>query len=156
MTQRPHKPINRHNLTIHSDYEVLEWSPTLGDNEGSDDETYVSQVGRGIREGRWITFTLNMTVNSLGSLTGGDAVRIQLMPYPFRNLSVYNPVFPVYGTSLAITDQSSLVARGIGGSSNIVVYTYDLVTGASILTITELSAAGSLQISGRYETDDVT
>lgn len=152
------KHAERHLMRLHTDVEVLEFTPSIGDNnlDGSGEgQAYTTQIGRGIRHGRWITFTVSVIISDLGTLAVGEAVRILGLPYPHRNLAIYNPVFPVYATSLAITDQSSLVARGIGGASEIVIYTYDLVTGTSVLTIAELSAAGHLQVSGTYETDDI-
>lgn len=152
------KHAERHLMRLHTDVEVLEWTPEIGDDSfnGSDEgQVYAFQIGRGIRHGRWITFTIDIEITTLGTLAVGENVRVLNMPYPFRNLANYLPTFPVVGTSLAITDQSSLVALGINNTDHMDIHTYDDVAGVTILTVAELSAAGILRISGTYETDDI-
>jgi len=149
----------QHRMGLHTDYEPILFTPTLADDDldgTGEGQVYSVQIGRARRIGNWIDFALALTTTDLGTLTGANGANVLGLPYPIRTLVDYFATFVLFGSSLNITASENLVGRGVSGTSHIELFVWNQGAGPGILTITELSVGALLNISGTYETDDLT
>ena len=130
-------------------YEEGTFLPIITDNDGTQG-TYSRQLGHYTKIGNSVSYTIDVIVNSLGSMTGGDTVRIGGLPFV---AGVDDKAFAVgYGNSLAITAGNYVSGWISGNSSTGVFVVWDATTGATGMTITQLSAGGSFKMFGTYNT----
>ena len=131
------------------DYELGTFSPIITDNDGTQG-TYTRQVGHYTKIGDSLSYTIDVVVNSLGSMTGSDYCRIGGLPFVAGS---DDRAFAVgYGTSLAITAGNYVSGWISGGAATGLFAVWDATTGASYMTITQLSAGGGFKIFGTYNT----
>ena len=146
-------------MLLHSDYETIEFTPSIGDDDldgSGEGQAYTVQIGRARRQGNWVDFQLAVTISDLGTLTGANGANVLGLPYSMRTLANYLQTFNIAGESLGITATESLAARGVSGGSHIELYVWNAAAGVAVLTVTELTVGAILNISGSYETDDLT
>jgi hypothetical protein len=125
------------------------FTPIITDNGGTQG-TYSRQVGNYTKNGDSVSYTIDIIVDSLGSMTGSDTCRLGGLPFTAGS---GDKAFAVgYGNSLAIT-AGNMVSGWISGSSAVGLFVvWDATTGATAMTITQLSAGGSFKFFGTYNT----
>lgn len=135
-------------------YEEGTWEPALTDDSfnTSEGQTYSVQFGRYTKIGDKVFINMRMTMTGLGTLTTGDAVRIAGLP--FTPNTTANNVFAltvsrVFNVSLG--GAYSVAAFCGGGTLGALAYKFSTASGSTILTIAELTASGSIEISGFYQ-----
>ena len=137
-----------------SHYEEGTFTPTIQDASYSDSEsqTYNSQDASYQRVGNRVHFFIFMHVNSIGTLTGGNAAVIGGMPFAAKNSTGYYQALTVgsFGSG-AITQGYAVSARINLNESFIRMEIFDVATGTTQLTVTEFSADGNMTIAGTYE-----
>lgn len=120
-----------------------------GSGEG---QTYGVQMGRYAKRGRIVHFTCRVDITSLGTLT--TTARTQLVGLPFACATVTNLVQAVVGAGflLALSAAGQNIVGSIeSGFSHINCQNWDSTAGVSNFALSELSADGSLRLSGSYE-----
>jgi hypothetical protein len=125
------------------------FTPIITDNGGTQG-TYTRQVGNYTKNGNSVSYTIDVIVNSLGSMTGGDTARLGGLPFvPGSG----DKAFAVgYSTSLAITAGNYVSGWVSGGATTGVFVVWDATTGATAMTITQVSAGGQFKMFGAYNT----
>lgn len=128
------------------------FTPTIQDASLSDseDQTYTNQSGYYVRNGNLVSFWIDITINSLGTLTGGDQIRVAGLPFAVSASVSRVAVHSGFASSLAITAGQYISGHINGGNTYIVMHKWNATVGTNGLTITELSAGGQLVLSGVY------
>lgn len=141
------------------DYEEGTWTPGISDSsldlEGDDkSQAYSVQVGHYTKIGRLVTISGNITMTSIGSMTGGNTASIVGLPFTSKNVTSYSAsVHFGNGSGLAIGDNHSIAGVILLNRVYIDVKEWDATTGvASAMTVTQLSADGHLEFSASYIT----
>ena len=125
------------------------FTPIITDNGGTQG-TYTRQEGNYTKTGDSVSYTIDIIVNSLGSMTGGDYCRIGGLPFVSGS---GDKAFAVgYGNSLAITAGNYVSGWISGGAATGLFVVWDATTGSNYMTITQLSTGGGLKIFGTYDT----
>lgn len=143
-------------IDLLDNYEEGTFTPELWDDSGSGSEgqTYNSpgQDGYYTRIGNMVHINIHLSVNSLGTLSGGQGARIGGLPFA-NTASHISAIYVGNAASLNIT-AGYAVSGSIAASASVIdLQIWDGTTGTSALTITELSAGGTLIIQGSYPTD---
>lgn len=135
------------------DIERGEWVATLQDaSRSADGQTHTTQIGRYYKVGSFVYWTVNLVMNSIVGLTGGEPAVIAGLPFVSRNeAGVIWSAVGGHGDSLAIPDQSSVSGRIQPNDDVIELLHWSLVSGSTSMTVTEVSAGGILRLSGVYE-----
>lgn len=136
-------------------YEEGTFTPEIADNNlngSGEGQVYNYRVGRYVRIGRIVTFELAVSISSLGTLTTSQQTNIVGLPVTSANISNMDAACTVGGCgSMAITAGYAVTARIVENASYIVALLFDSGTGTSNLLLSELSAGGSIRVSGTYE-----
>ena len=128
-----------------------EWVPELFDSTLATDPsppTYVTQEGWFQKIGDIVTVSARITVSDLGGLTGGDQAFVGNLPFMNNNTSARASASIGLANGLAITAET--VVTGRVTSNFIELRVWDATTGTSILTITQFSATGDIEITATY------
>lgn len=127
------------------------FTPTIQDSSLSDSEgqTYTNQTGYYIKRGSIVYFWLDVTINSLGTMTGGDNAVIAGLPFT-SNANVRSACSVGIGLSLAITAGVAVTAYVVNNTNHIALLKWSATAGTPPLTITEISTGGRLMVSGNY------
>lgn len=127
------------------DYEEGTWTPTVTD--GTNNATYVTQVGLYKKIGNTVFVEGLVWVNSIGSV--GNA-RIAGLPFAIGGSSY--PTFSFgYATSLNGTAGYNLSGYGSPGDSFFRIARWDAAGGTTEATGTELSDSAQMRFNGFYE-----
>ena len=133
------------------DYEEGTFTPQIADatHDGSGEgQTYTTQTGKYTKIGDLVFIQLYLAVNSLGTLTGGDTAHIEGLPF---TTSGRGSLTVGAAGSLALNNASETVAANLNnGVTYITLRNWDSTGGVSVLTITEFSAGGEIEIAGFY------
>ena len=132
------------------DYEEGTWTPVVTD--GTNDATMYTSAGNGgkyTKIGNLVTFTAQVTVDSIGSV--GANARIKGLPFT-NGIAGSNRagVSVGYGANLNITAGRALSAYVELNQTNIYIFDWAATTGSTALNGSEISDDGSLFISGHY------
>lgn len=148
--------LNVNRVAVRGDYQWGTWEPNVVDGSLSTGEgqTYSLRVGEWERENGWCEFTATVTLTSLGTLTTSQFTNIITLPFLSKVLTGQDTAVTVKATGLGMPAATSLVGLILEGTSRIKIFVYDETGGSSELTLAELSATGSLTISGKYPVDD--
>jgi hypothetical protein len=135
-------------------YEEGTFTPSVADNsnDGSgESQSYTVQAGMYTRIGQMVFGRIQVVVDSLGSLTTSEAMKIMGLPFTSRNLhGSTGGGFLLTALGLAIPDNSS-----VGGfiNSNVAyvrMMVSDVTTGSRVLLLSEYSADGNIDICFQY------
>ena len=136
---------------LFDDYEEGTFTPQIADatHDGSGEgQTYTTQTGKYTKIGDLVFIQLYLAVNSLGTLTGGDTAHIEGLPF---TTSGRGSLTVGAAGSLALNNASETVAANLNnGVTYITLRNWDSTGGVSVLTITEFSAGGEIEIAGFY------
>ena len=126
------------------------FTPTIQDTSFSDAEgqTYNTQNGYYWIHGGLCFFWVDIGINSLGTLTVGDAAYIANLPFAatYGNYTIsFN-----YGSSLNITAGYQPVGRILSGQTHAILQQFGGTAGTGNMTIGNLSAGGRLIGTGFY------
>lgn len=130
-----------------------EWTPTIQDSSLSDGEsqTYSRQTGHYIKIGRHVLFRGEITITSLGSLTGGDPTYLAGLPFTSSNENNSDGSLSIgSGTSLDLAGGAYISGLIDTNRTYANLLIWDTVAGSDTLTITELSAGAWLRFHGHY------
>jgi hypothetical protein len=141
------------------DYEEGTWTPGISDSsldpEGDDkSQGYDTNVTTGhyTRVGRLVTFTGQIGMTSLGTMTETNTASIVGLPFTSKNVTSY--VASVHfgnATGLAIGDNHSISGQINLNTAYISMKEWDSTVGvASAMLISQLSADGTMEFSGHY------
>ena len=120
-----------------------------GDNES---QGYGTQVGWYIRVGGVCHWWVRLVMNSLGTMTTGDAATLVGLPFTSKNTSSHDSAVNVArGGDLAISSGQSVTGWIEPNVARVILRLWDSATGDTNFLISELSADGSLTVSGSYE-----
>ncbi len=139
-------------ITSFSDYEEGVFTPQLGDqnlNGTGECQAYTTQVGLYTKVGRVVTFTIRLTMSSVGSL----ATRLNILGLPFvSNATTFADTGVAVGlvNNAAITAGYSVSGVIFKGTSHIQLELSDATTGTTVLAPAELSDDGLLILGGSY------
>lgn len=124
------------------------WDDSLS---GAESQTYTARSGVYRKHGDMVFFWIDITVNSLGTLTTSQRARIGALPFvSLTSGGILTAVSVGYADSLAITAGTSVSATIPVNSSHIDLWLGDVATGISSLLLSELSTGGRLAVSGIY------
>ena len=134
-------------------YEEGTFTVTIQDDSRDDNsQSYNHQFGRYTKIGRTVFVNIVLEIASLGSLaTGEDAV---LTGIPFTPATISNAKWSLTcanGKSLAITSSTNVGAHLVSNDVVMVLTLWDASGGVTGLTVGELSAGGTLNLTGHYE-----
>mgnify|MGYP003638061261 FL=1 len=91
-------------------------------------------------------------MNSLGTMTTGDAATLVGLPFTSKNTSSHDSAVNVArGGDLAISSGQSVTGWIEPNVARFILRLWDSATGDTNFLISELSADGSLTVSGSYE-----
>ncbi len=131
------------------------WTIVLEDP--SDNPAVLStNIGRWTRNGNTCTFQGFFVVSSIAGMTGSAGVELKGLPFKAKN--VINALWPFavgFAVGLNIAAGQNVVGYILNNTTEGRLRTWDLTTGTSVLTVDELTAAGSLAFSGSYEIEDI-
>ena len=132
------------------DYEEGTFTPTLQDISQSDAEgqTYTTQEGNYTKIGNVVYIQIKLTMLSLGTLNTGNQCRIANLPFTVGSRD--GNCYIGRGDNLSIT--AGVSVHGIFNSldTEILLFQFNGISGVSTFDIGELSADGSIQLSGFY------
>jgi hypothetical protein len=136
------------------DYEEGSWTPALADNSGDgsgESQTYGGQTGRYTKIGNRVFISCDLTLTSIGSLTGAQGARIVGLPFTSNATSGVVGSIAGIGFDVAIGADQSISGYIADNKAHISLYLWDATTGTTILTVTEWSATGRLILTGSYQ-----
>lgn len=134
-----------------SNYAEGTFTPTIQDDTRSDSEsqTYAVQLGRFTRIGNMYFLSGTITLSSLGTLTGSEQAVIANIPVAAKTAAGESWSFTVgYSNGLAVTAGNYITGILDSAEQVIKLYKHSDTTGATALTLTELSADGHIEFSG--------
>jgi hypothetical protein len=134
-----------------SNYAEGTFTPTIQDDSRSDAESqaYTTQLGRFTRVGNMYFLTGTIVLSSLGSLTGSEQAVIANIPTAALTAAGESWSFTVgYSNGLAVTAGNYITGVLDSAEQVIKLYKHSATTGATALTLTELSADGHIEFSG--------
>ncbi len=131
------------------------WTPSIGDAslDGSGEgQAYSRQVGRWTKTGNLLTFSGQVEISDLGTLTTAETAHILGLPYSALSTANTQSAISVgFADSLALSNTGESVAGFVvPGTKNIQLQLCDATTGTTDMTVAELSAGGRLIFSGHY------
>ena len=135
------------------DYEEGTFTPELWDssNSGAEGQTYSVQAGRYTKIGDRVFFNLRIVVTGLGTLTAGDSARIGGLPFTANaTANTQSGGAVLNGGGLNITAGYNITTYADTGTNYLLLPIWDSATGTTLATVGEISASGSLIISGHY------
>jgi hypothetical protein len=133
------------------DYEEGDFTPVISDNSGAGGG-YAAQVGRYVKIGKNVFWTVNVTLNSLTGLTGTEEVQILGLPFTSDSTGVNSTLGQAgQSTGLVITAGHSYVGTIAPNSAVIRPRVWDATTGNTAMLISELSASAALSMAGMYQ-----
>lgn len=137
------------------DYEEGAWIPQIADNNLDGDgesQTYTAQIGTYTKVGNRVHCQGELRVNSIGSLTGGEQVRILGLPFALVNTGSFRGSIAI-GTmsSLAVAAQDAPHGFVEPNTAIVVMENWDAVGPATAMSITEWSAGGAISFTISYE-----
>ena len=152
----PATAINSTDPNTLDDYETGTFSPGIADDNldpSGEGQTYHVQVGRYTKVGNRVLYSANVRINSLGTLTTSQQVRITGLPFTSNNTSS-NEAGGVCtgGSSVAYPAAVTPFGRILWNEAYIRMYLWDSTSGPTGLTVAELSAGGELYVTGQYMT----
>jgi hypothetical protein len=131
-----------------NDYEEGVWVPVLSDGTNAD-ATYARQLGGYIKVGNLVTYSLRLSISSLGSISGG--LRITGLPFAAAANTDYSfSGCPGYTDGLAITAGNTISCRVAGGENFLRLGVMSLTTGVDAFTAAMMSADGDISFTGSY------
>ena len=129
------------------------WTPTLLDDSlsPSEGQTYSVASGTYSRSANKVFFKGIMTLTSIGTLGTGESARIGGLPFSSSSTANTQSVINIgYGTGLSLPAVNA-VSGYIGvGSDYATLQKFSATTGTSNMTVSEVSASGTLIFSGWY------
>jgi hypothetical protein len=132
-----------------NDYEEGTWTPTFAGTGGNTGQVYGSQDGTYTKVGRLVTFTANISLTTLGTITG--FVRIDGLPFTPQAVPGSRPA-TTHATGTTIT---TLPASDVYGG-NAFMYLYKISqtnpTAATQLSQGDLTNTTNWQVNGFYYT----
>jgi hypothetical protein len=132
-----------------NDYEEGTWTPTFAGTGGNTGQVYGSQDGTYTKVGRLVTFTANVSLTTLGTITG--FVRIDGLPFTPQAVPGSRPA-TTHATGTTIT---TLPASDVYGG-NAFMYLYKISqtnpTAATQLSQGDLTNTTNWQVNGFYYT----
>jgi hypothetical protein len=138
-----------------SDFEIGTWTPTLLDatlNAG-ESQGYENTAGHYLKIGPRVFIGCRIAMTSLGSLTGSEQANIGGLPFTSASTASTENGFGFgQGDGLAITAGNTVSGQIYTNINHIRLRVWDATTGASALTVTQVSADGILIFSGQYTT----
>ena len=138
-----------------SDFEIGTWTPTLLDatlNAG-ESQGYEATAGHYLKIGPRVFIGCRIAMTSLGSLTGSEQANIGGLPFTSASTSNTENGFGFgNGEGLAITAGNTVSGQIYTNITHIRLKVWDATTGASGMTVTNVSADGKLIFSGQYTT----
>jgi hypothetical protein len=137
------------------DYEEGTFTPTIQDNSDSPDEgqTYYIQVGRYIKIGKMVHFQINLSINSIGTLTTSQIARIAPLPFAAVNAAnTYATAYSAYGGSLALdTAGANITGLIYTNTSYIGLRQWTGTGGTTSCLVSNVSAGAHMVFGGSYE-----
>ena len=139
-----------------TDYNLLgdegTFTPVLLDTtyNPSESQTYYTQNGIYTRIGDMCFFTLDVHVNSLGTLSTSVNAYVGGLPFTCDGNATRWSVVVGYASSLVQSAETSMAGRVVAGTNRIELEQWDSTGGMTNTTIAEVSAGGDLTISGFY------
>lgn len=131
------------------DYEEGTWTPVLSDGTNTD-ATYTRQNGIYTKVGNLVTYSLRLSISSIGTLSGA----LRITGLPFASIAGASYSFsgcPGYVDGLAITAGNTLSSRVAGGGeTNLRLGLMSLTTGVDVFTAAQFSADGDVSFTGSY------
>lgn len=131
-------------------YSTGSFTPVIWDDSlsSSESQTYTSQVGSYVRIGNLLFVFGNIIINSLGTLTTSQETKIGGLPSTSSGGS--HAVYVGYADSLGLGAANMISGIIDNATSHIRMMKHSATTGATPLTIAELSANGQILFSGCY------
>lgn len=124
---------------------------TIDVTDGTTSATLSTNAGTWARIGNVCHFQAYFIVSSIAGMTGANGVNIEGLPFTAKNTANAHTAMSVgYAAGLAITANQSLSGWVLANTSEGRILIWDATTGTSALTVTELSATGSIAFSGSY------
>lgn len=132
------------------------FTPSIGDDslDGSgESQTYDIQLGRYTKIGDMVFIYGRVGINSLGTLTTTEQVRIMGLPFTSQNTANLSaPIHIGRALSLAMPSPSESLSGDIDeNTAYIKMRIWELTTGNSIFLISELTAGGEISFGGFYK-----
>jgi hypothetical protein len=131
-----------------NDYQANTWVPVLSDGTNTN-ATYTRQLASYVKVGSLVTYSLRISISSLGSLTGA----LQITGLPFTAAADANYSFsgcPGYVDGLAITAGNTISCRVAGNENFLRLGVMSLTTGVDAFTAAMMSADGDISFTGSY------
>ena len=132
------------------DYEEGTWTPQVTD--GTNNATMYASAGNGGRYtkiGRAVTFTAQVTVETIGSV--GANAYISGLPFTNGSSGSNRATAAIgYGSSLNITAGRALTAYVELNQQNIYLFEWGATTGTSGLSGSQITNGGTVFMSGTY------
>jgi hypothetical protein len=129
-----------------ADYEEGTFVPLIIGTTTAGSGTYGNQVGRYTKVGNRVIFNLRLTWSAH---TGTGNMNVSGLPFTILSASDLGSV-PIYADAITLTAANYMMARLENGSTQIVLR--QTPTGTIGLSAVPLDTAGTLVISGQYET----
>jgi hypothetical protein len=140
---------------VHAGFEIGTWTPTLLDaslNAG-ESQGYENTAGHYLKIGPRVFIGCRIAMTSLGSLTGSEQANIGGLPFTSSSTTHTENGFGFgQADGLAITAGNNVSGQIYGNINHIRLRVWDATTGASAMTVTQVSADGILIFSGQYTT----
>jgi hypothetical protein len=135
-------------------YEEGVWTPTVNDESNNDSESqaYDAQAGRYTRIGNRVFWNCEVQLNSLGSLTTTNKVRVAGLPFVAINVTaMLHSAVSMRAANLSITALAVVGGLVQINTDYILLRIWDGTTQPDDLLISEFTAAGMINMSGHYE-----
>jgi len=137
------------------DYEEGTFTPVIHDNSGSDSEgqTYFIQVGRYIKIGKMVQIQINLSINSIGTLTTSQIARVAGLPFAAVNTAnVYAGAFAAYGGSLSLDAAGGNITGLIDANTSYIgLRQWSATGGTSSCLVSNVTAGAHMVFGGSYE-----
>jgi hypothetical protein len=131
------------------DYEEGTFTPVWNSTTGSGTVTYTTQTGKYTKIGNVVTAQIDLKTLSIASRTG----IVYLSGFPFTSASTFNPGGGVatYGTGLAITAGTTIVAYVDSGAVTATVQNWDNAAGVTGIATSEWTDDGRITMTLVYQ-----
>jgi len=139
------------------DYEEGLFTPVIVDDsqgDGTEEEQgYNTTNTKGFytKIGNQVFFRLRLSLSSLGNLTTSEQARVSGLPFTSSSTAnSFGLAYLGFAGNLAITAAGSVVGRVEVNTNQIRLVVWDATTGATQMTLAELSADADIMVSGFY------
>jgi len=132
-------------------YEEGTFTPSFADAWNAGAGSYANRVGYYTKIGNMVYASGFVALSSISGLTGGNHARVVGLPFANHSASsAETAAFVGQCGGLAIAQYASITGGFGAGQSGFLLYLWDATGGTTNLSITELSASGSIRFEVSY------